>query len=245
MSFEFLAFPDAEQAIPRGCPFLSCFLLGKQKKVYDKKKKINLNIYMNKNLFSKLILILFFLPLFSYADSPLTSTHICDVYTDVDMVVKAEKSGKVTRTITDFLLSKDNSIDEKAAAINAIGWKFEGTDNAEKFCKYAYGKPLSEIKTDELSSDELFCIGYLQALGDYFNPDKALPYLEAARRKDNRSLTVALILALVKAQSIMDKGDWCKLWGITRDVLDDASLYQDMREGAKKIIKDYMILYKC
>jgi len=28
-------------------------------------------------------------------------------------------------------------------------------------------------------------------------------------------------------------------------VLDDASLYQDMREGAKKIIKDYMILYKC
>jgi hypothetical protein len=228
---------------PEGAFFFVSFFWASKRK--NDEKKLNLKLFMNKNLFSKLILILFFLPVFSFADSPLTSTHICDAYSDVDMVVKAEKTGKVTRSITDFLLSKDNSIDEKAAVINAVGWKFEGTDNAEKFCKYAYDKPLSEIKTDGLTSDELFCIGYLQALGDYFKPDKALPYLEAAHKKDEQSLTVALILALVKAQNIMDKGDWCKMWEITWDVLDDKSLYQDMREGAKKIIEDYMILYKC
>jgi hypothetical protein len=160
-------------------------------------------------------------------------------------VVKAADRGKVTGEIARFLTSKDNSINEKAAVINAIGWKFEGTKHAEEFCKKVYKKSLKNINIDELDGDALFCIGYLQALDDYFNPDKALPYLEAAQKKNDQSLTVALILALAKAQNIMDKGDWCKMWEITRRVLDDKSLYQDMREGAKKIIRDYMILYKC
>ena len=181
----------------------------------------------------------------SYADSPLTSTPISDAYKDMDMVVKAGEKHKVTGEIAKFLLSDANSIDEKAAVINAIGWDINGTSHAEQFCERVFKKSLKNIKIDDLDGDALFCIGYLQALDDYFNPGKALPYLKAAQKKNDESLTVALILALVKAQDIMDKGDWCKMWDITRRVLDDKSLYQDMRDGAKKIIKDYMILYKC
>jgi len=193
----------------------------------------------------RFIFTLLVIPGLCRADSPLTSTTISDAYKDIDMVVKAADKGKVTSEIARFLTSKDNSIDEKAAVINAVGWKFEGTEHAEQFCKRVYKKPLKDIKLDELDGDALFCIGYLQALDDYFHPEKALPYLEAAQKKNEQSLTVALILALAKAQSIMDSDDHCEMWNIVYRALNDKSLYQDMREGAKKIIRDYMILYKC
>ena len=200
---------------------------------------------MNKNLLSKFFLIIIFIPVSSYADSPLTSTTISDAYQDIGMVVKAADRGKVTGEIARFLTSEDNSIDEKAAVINAVGWDFKGTEHAEQFCIKAFKKSLKDIKIDELDGDALFCIGYLQALDDYLHPEKALPYLEAAKKKNEQSLTVALILALAQAQNIMDSPENCEMWNIVYRVLNDKSLYQDIREGAKKIIKDYMILYKC
>lgn len=181
----------------------------------------------------------------SIADSPLTSTPISDAYTDLSIVVKAQKKSKMTNQFAKFLHSSDNDIDEKAAVINAIGWSFEGESNAELYSKYIFGKKLDELDLIKLNGDDLFCLGYLQALDDYFHPEKSLPYFEEAIKKNSTSLTVALIYTLAKAQNIMDDGDWCKMWEMTYQVLNDKSLYRDLKEAAIKIIKDYMILYKC
>lgn len=179
------------------------------------------------------------------ADSPLTSTPISDAYSDLDIVVSAKSKSKMTKKFAKFLHSGKNDIDEKAAVINAIGWSLEGEKNAELYAKYIFAKNTDELDLSELEADDLFCLGYLQALDDYFNPEKSLPYLEEAVKKNNTSLTVSLIYTLAKAQSIMDDGDWCKIWDMTYRVLNDKSLWRDLREAAIKIIKDYMILYKC
>lgn len=179
------------------------------------------------------------------SDSPLTSTPICDAYTDLGIVADAQSKSKMTKKFAKFLHSSKNDIDEKAAVINAIGWTFEGEKNAELYSKYTFGKKLDELDLSALNGDDLFCIGYLQALDDYFHPEKSLPYFEGALRANNTSLTVCLIHTLAKAQSIMDDGDWCKIWEMTYQVLNDKSLWRDLREAAIKIIKDYMILYKC
>lgn len=179
------------------------------------------------------------------ADSPLTSTPISDAYTDLNIVVKAQNKSKMTIQFAKFLHSSKNDIDEKAAVINAIGWSFEGESNAELYAKYTFGKKLDELNLSSLKADDLFCLGYLQALDDYFHPEKSLPYFEKAVEKNSTSLTVSLIYTLAKAQNIMDDGDWCKMWEMTYQVLNDKSLYRDLREAAIKIIKDYMILYKC
>jgi hypothetical protein len=197
-----------------------------------------------KHLFKTFFFFLFIIQ-FSKADSPLTSTLFHEVYKDVEIVKLAEKKKSINKKIAGFLHSKENDIDEKAAVICAIGWDFNGTRNAERYSKLIFSKNLSELDVKSLDADDAFVIGYLQALDDYFHPDKAIPYLEAAYEIKNTSFTTAIILALAEAQSIMDKGDWCKMWELIYHVYNDKSLYTDMREGAKKIIKDYMILYKC
>lgn len=195
------------------------------------------------------LIILFFLGVFNtpavFADSPLTSTPISDAYKDMDIVVRAQKKGKMTMEFAKFLHSSDNNIDEKAALINAIGWSIDGKNNAELYAKYIFDKKLTELDLPDMKGEDLFCLGYLQALDDYFNPKKSLPYFEEAEKKISTSLTVSLIHTLAKAQSIMDDGDWCKIWNMTYQTLNDKSLYRDLREAAIKIIKDYMILYKC
>ncbi len=197
---------------------------------------------------TRLIILSFFL-IFSIhlvkADSPLTSTPISDAYNDLDIIVKAQKKGKMTMEFAKFLHDGENSIDEKAALINAIGWSVDGKNNAELFAQYIFGKKPSELELENMNGDDLFCLGYLQALDDYFNPSKSFPYFNEAEKKINTSLTVSLIHTLAKAQDIMDGGDWCKIWNMTYQTLNDKSLQRDLREGAIKIIKDYMVLYKC
>lgn len=187
----------------------------------------------------------FVTPILSYSDSPLTSTDIYKAYDDINMVRIAQKEGKMTDEISDFLSSDTNSIDIKAAVINALGWSIDGTNNADLYCIYTYDRSLKNISIKDFKADELFCIGYLQALDDYFHPKKALPYLKAALEQNDKSFTVAIILALTRAQSIMDGGDWCKMWEITYKVLNDKYFVRDLRERAIQIIRDYMILYKC
>jgi hypothetical protein len=197
---------------------------------------------------TRLIILSFFL-IFSInlvkADSPLTSTPISDAYNDMDIIVKAQKKGKMTMEYAKFLHDGDNTIDEKAALINAIGWSIDGKNSAELYSQYIFGKKPDELELSDLSGGDLFCLGYLQALDDYFNPSKSFPYFKEAEKKINNSLTVSLICTLAKAQDIMDGGDWCKIWNMTYQTLNDKSLHRDLREAAIKIIRDYMVLYKC
>ncbi len=209
------------------------------------KKPINYKTNMrNRNLIT--LLVFCFLSASPVkADSPLTSTPICDAYTDLPIVVQARSKSKMTKKFAKFLHSDKNDIDEKAAVINAIGWSIEGENNAELYSEYIFGKKPDELVLSELKWEDLFCLGYLQALDDYFRPEKSLPYFEEAVQKEYGSLTLSLVYTLAKAQNIMDEGNWCKIWEMTYQVLNDKSLFRDLREAAIKIIKDYMILYKC
>lgn len=180
------------------------------------------------------------------ADSPITSTDFARAYLDVAMVKRADKTRVLDREIADYLSDPEVAIDCKAAVINALSWDLDGKHNAELF-KYhlalKHQRTLDRLETGDLTADEVFCLGYLTVMDDYFDPAPALPLLEEARRRIPKSFTVAIIGALAQAQKLMDS-DWDEVWKVTERVLEDKSLKSDLRSKARQIIIDYMILYK-
>ncbi|TLD41130.1 MAG: hypothetical protein JETT_2595 [Candidatus Jettenia ecosi] len=182
----------------------------------------------------------------SHADSPITSTSFYEPYLDIKIVQRAHLEGVMGIEIAEFLSSPENPIDVKAAVINALSWKFEGKNNAEFYMYYLallYHVPFTELDTDFLSADEIFCLGYLMVIDNYFHPEIAIPLLEEAYEMKKDSFTISIILALAKAQMMLDK-DWCEVWKLTERVLRNKNLKQDLRPEATKLILNYMILYK-
>ncbi|HQU32455.1 MAG: hypothetical protein HRU72_08615 [Planctomycetia bacterium] len=189
---------------------------------------------------------LFVFPGISRADSPITTTDFYRAYLDVQIVQRAHLEGVMGLEIAEYLSSPENPIDVKAAAINALSWRFEGKNNAELYMYYLgllYHVSILELDTDFLSADEIFCLGYLMVMDNYFDPAHALPLLEVAQKAMKDSFTVSIILALTKAQIILTE-DWCAVWKLTEKVLENRALNLDLRPEAIKIIVDYMILYK-
>ncbi len=181
-----------------------------------------------------------------YADSPITSTPFYTAYYDFEIVKEAEKSGILTQSIALFLSSSTNPIDVKAAVINALSWDIEGKDNAEIFFEFLedmYKEDIDSVTLEPLSVDEIFCLGYLMAMDDYFYVYDALDVLYTAWDLNDTSFTISIILAIVEAQDVMDF-DWCEVWLLTEDVLFDETLKKDMRDEAIEIIVDYMSLYE-
>ena len=203
---------------------------------------------MKKAVFSTFFFIAAMLHGGIYADSPITSTQFHKAYGDIELVREAKLSGTLNKRIFDYLSSTKNPIDVKAAIINALGWELEGKNNAQLFLKFLSEKYRMSfephaINTGILHADEIFCIGYLEAMDDYFHPEKSMQLLETAKKRRGDSFTVSIVLALVRAQEAM-ASSWCTVWKLTESVLSDKSLKQDLREEAKKIIIDYMILYR-
>jgi len=193
-----------------------------------------------------LLNVLFMFSAITHADSPVTATRFYEAYLDVKMVERAHVEGVMGLEIAEFLTSPENPIDVKAAVINALSWRFDGKNNAELYACYLallYHVSLIELDTAFLSADEIFCMGYLMVMDDYFHPEKALPLLEEAHKTMGNSFTVSIILAIAKAQRAFDS-DWCEVWKLTEAVLQNKELNQDLRPEATKRIVDYMILYK-
>ena len=65
----------------------------------------------------------------SWADSPLTSTHFADAYSDHPMVQMAceEMQYDISTTLLNFLANKNEPVDVRLAVVNKIGWNFDGT----------------------------------------------------------------------------------------------------------------------
>lgn len=180
------------------------------------------------------------------ADSPLTSTYFATYYYDYPIVATAESSRGLNAAIMAYLADDDNLIDVKAAVINAIGWNYDGTGNASQFWDYLavkHGMTSQTLTMSTLNAHELFCYGYLLALDDYFQVDAAITALSMAAEKNNKSYTIALVLALTQAQKAMDY-DWCAVWKYTREVLNNTTLERDIKTAAIQSVVDYMILYK-
>jgi len=176
------------------------------------------------------------------ADSPVTSTPFSDAYMDYPIVRTAGASGVMSRQIARYLGSSA-PLDVKAAVVNALSWKFEGKQNAKLYCEMRYRRGWESLRLEALSGDELLVLGYLLAMDDYSEVERALPFLAAARDKLPASHTVAMIEAIVRGQaSFGQEND--RIWERVERVLADDSLNGDLRIGANRIIVDYMILYR-
>jgi hypothetical protein len=174
------------------------------------------------------------------ADSPLTSASFSDAYLDVPIIRQARDTGVMTQRFADYLSSPLIPLDYKAALCNALGWRLEGRENAELYRRFLARQLAANLRP--LASDEYLCLGYLTALDNYFEPQKALPLLEIARQGNTRSFTLAIVYAMTQAQAAFDS-NWTQVWRATRRVELDRRLEPDMRPEARRIIFDYMNLY--
>lgn len=180
------------------------------------------------------------------ADSPLTSTPFHQIFTEDKMVMKAAEEGVMSLEFGDFLTSPKVGIARKAALINALGWDVDGKHNSEMFLYYLalkHREQLDTLELEELSAHEIFCVGYLTALDNYFEPADGLALLQYARELMPESLTVALITALAEGQVAMDE-DWSGVWPPVKAVLDNEHLEWDFPDPAFTIIMEYMSLYE-
>lgn len=209
-----------------------------------------------KTLFLILIIAIFMgLPVFTAADSPLTSTDFYQVYMDLEVVAKAEHND-LDEEIAIILMTDTYSIDVKMAIINAMGWDFNGQDNANRFIRFlkdSYG--VSILKAERLSDEELLCLAYLAALDDYFqlSPPNAngtgvevlsapeLARLAMARQPNN--FTFQLIGSLILSQEAFDY-NWCEVYLVVYQVVEDDKLGMNMRVEAVNHIMEYINLYE-
>jgi hypothetical protein len=220
---------------------------------------------MKKKLCSAIIIAIavsLIFPAISFADSPVTSTQFYTAYLDIDLVKKASMMPYIDEEIAMYLSAPENPLDIKAAVINAIGWETKGAEsivqidydtgytyggknNARRYSDFVFGKPLDDLDFDTLPAHDLFCIGYLMVMDNYFEPEHAVSVLEKASESFPESFSAAMITAIVKAQAATRNIDeWNNVWTIVDDVIQNKNLEMDMRAEAVDIILDYMISYR-
>ena len=177
------------------------------------------------------------------ADSPLTSTYYANVYKSEKVVKKAIKAdGKITRALMKYLADKDNPVDVKIAAVNALQWH---TDNYPAFMCYLKDKynALSEKNLiEQLDASTLISLAYIKAMGDYKDVEDAVTIAEYARLKMRNSFTVNMIYALIVAQGYMND-DFCFVFKTCNSVLKNKNLIRDMRPKAVEQIMEYINSY--
>ncbi len=183
-----------------------------------------------------------------WADSPLTSTHFADAYSDHPMVQMAceEMQYDIPTTLLNFLADKKSPVDVRLAVINKIGWNFDGTTMGQQLGEYLMGR--YKVKNEKklikkLDAGTLAVYAYARAMSNYFDVTAASEMgHQAVKKNKNKSFSVALISALIDAQDYMDS-DWSMIYKVVANVLHDGSLHLDMRQEAIDNIMDYINLY--
>ena len=183
-----------------------------------------------------------------WADSPLTSTHFADAYSDHPMVQMADEMMQydMPTTLLNFLANKNEPVDVRLAVINKIGWNFDGTTVGAQLGEYLmgrYGAKDEKKLVKKLDAGTLAVYAYAKAMSNYFDV-KAASELghQAVKKNKNKSFSVALISALIDAQVYLDT-DWSKIYPVLANVLHDGSLHLDMRQDAIDSIMEYINLY--
>ena len=195
-----------------------------------------------------LLYYLFFLSI-ANADSPITSTDFYKAYLHIPEVEEAHEIGVLSDKIAQFLLDSENSLDKKSAVINALSWDFDRKINAFLFKRYLKAKYQVKDDIDSLmkimNDEELFCLGYMTVMDNYFDPEKSLIYFESASSSIRESYTFQIINALIKTQSLIkDQDKWCRIWTTINAVETNKELKVDMNAEGRKIILDYIKTYR-
>ena len=185
----------------------------------------------------------------SWADSPLTSTHFADAYSDHPMVQMADQmmQNDIPTTLLNFLADKNSPVDVRLAVINKIGWNFDGTTVGAQLGEYLmgrYGAKSEKKLVKKLDAGTLAVYAYAKAMSNYFDVTAASELgHQAVKKNKNKSFSVAMISALIDAQIYLDS-DWGMIYKVIADVLHDGSLHLDMRQEAIDNIMEYINLYQ-
>ena len=183
-----------------------------------------------------------------WADSPLTSTHFSDAYSDHEMVQMASElmQNDISTTLLNFLADKHAPVDVRLAVVNKLGWNFDGTTVGAQLGEYLMGRyrAKNEAKlVKKLDAGTLAVYAYAKAMSNYFDVKAASELGHKALKKNkNKSFSVAMASALIDAQNYMD-GDWGMIYKVVANVLHDGSLHLDMRQEAIDNIMEYINLY--
>ncbi len=184
-----------------------------------------------------------------WADSPLTSTHFADAYSDHPMVQMADQmmQNDIPTTLLNFLADKNSPVDVRLAVINKIGWNFDGTTVGAQLGEYLmgrYGAKSEKKLVKKLDAGTLAVYAYAKAMSNYFDVTAASELgHQAVKKNKNKSFSVAMISALIDAQIYLDS-DWGMIYKVIADVLHDGSLHLDMRQEAIDNIMEYINLYQ-
>jgi len=189
----------------------------------------------------------------SRADSPLTSTPFYTAYNEIIAVNKASE-GKFDKEVLAFL-DGANPIDQKIAVANALSWgKMENVTTYVSHLKTKYKLDQSFFDSvfvyrgeeppmwpgmEKLNSDEMLCLGYMNAMADYFNPLNGHTLIYHSFIKE-KTRTHAIVLGLIISQYSMDY-DWCMVYQVMAAVREDESItMENFREEAMNIIFEYI-----
>lgn len=211
--------------------------------------------------------VLLFVAIYSFADSPITSTSFYSAYNEIPQIYKAEKEGVLTNEFASFLSSPSVSTDKKMALINALGWSVDGKNNLKLYIKFLNAKyKTNNFKMQQITPDEHLCIGYLAIMDDYRHVRFPLKILKGALARNPNSYTYNIIYSLVLAQMSLDAGTgidstfgwdlvdtrfidttmggWCNIYTILAKTEANKNLKQDFRTSAKRNIFSYINIYK-
>lgn len=207
-----------------------------------------------------LISILLMLCGFSFADSPLTSTPFCRAY-KTDKIVDYASQKRLDKKTLKFLVKKGADPVTKIAVVNVLGWDQKGqTETFEAYLLekrkgltpkvFDYLKTVSEeipVETEQtnlLTSDDLMCWAYFQAMENYFHPRLASRAAYLAYVRNPESMAHAVVFTLIACQ-ISFEMDWCGIYKLGQEFLVEKSYEKDqLNEEAIQIILNYLNLYK-
>lgn len=192
------------------------------------------------------------------ADSPLTSTRFHVAYRDLALVRQAT-AGLANDAVLRALLDAKRPTHEKAALIDALGWKLRGQDNAQRFYRaLVSAKSIKAPKPADLTAAELFVLGYLRAMDDYLKLTALAPnapagsvaaltpeaLLALAEKRAPRDFTIALVSALVRAQRSMSTS-FCDVYeDVRKTVARFPSSRRKLRRKALAAIQGYVRGYR-
>jgi len=185
------------------------------------------------------------------ADSPLTSTPFHEAYTTELGTVSSDG-------VVPFLLG-DSSSDVKAALINRLVLTPELKGMPRRYFEALARKALidpAKLDVKHVGATELFVLGYLLALEDYFTlkaldpqgkglaAKPAVELLRAAAERAPGDYTIQLVHALALGQRDMEKS-FCDVWRHYEKVERAfPAARRNLKPAAQTVVADYLVLYR-
>ncbi len=185
--------------------------------------------------------------MFSFADSPLTSTRFYQHYIDNPLVYEASETHDLSWDMAEYILDANNPVAIKVAIVNALSWGDKAESNYAGLVSIAMDvkQPPSASKLfNVLDGKTLICFAYMKALSDYFDVKEALKIAKMAQKKDKDSYCVNFIAALILSQDNFRQEKWEKIYSVLDEVNNTTWRNDDLSDEAAASVMEYINEYR-